>query len=61
MRTNWEKLTEFAWEALGGFTLSWAIPIFWQEVIHLIFVIIGGIVGTVTIHYTRKFIKWLEA
>ncbi len=44
-------------EVIGGFTLSGIASLLVPEIVHLFFIIIGGFVGTVTIHYTRKWLK----
>ena len=56
-----DVLVEYFWESVGGFSISSLGAIIAPEIIHLFFVIIGGVCGTVAIHYTRLIlIPWLN-
>lgn len=49
-----DNIWEWIKETIGGFTLTGIGSIIAPEIIHTGFVLLGGVLGTIAIHITRK-------
>jgi hypothetical protein len=56
-KTWYEKLGQFLLEIGAGFSVSGLGSLLIPEVLHLFFVFIGGIVGTIAVHIARRWCK----
>lgn len=57
IKEKFKVIIEFFQELLAGFGLSGLGAMLLPELIHLVFVIISGIIGTIVIHLTRRWVN----